>query len=465
MTTTSEAIIAVATGWGAGDRAVIRLSGPGTHALCERLFDRIPRTANAIIATRFRLTEALSLPCLLIRFNAPHSYTGEDSAEIILPGNPLLLERVVARLIAQPSVREAHPGEFSARAYLNGKMTIAQAEGVAALIASSSEEQLTAANALMSGQTGKRHRDWADRAATLLALVESGIDFTDQEDVVPIAPSLLALKLDALISAIHNELGAAAGSERLSGLARVALVGPPNAGKSTLFNALLGRPRAMVSPIAGTTRDAIVEPLDLSRAVSAGPTVELVDLAGLDVGIGSASSEADRASQHQARRELERADVLVLCDPLGRFAFDASLPTGRPIVRVRTKADLLLVAPPESMAQDTDRTSVPQTLIGVCALDGWNLGVLRRAIADAACTTRNTGGAWMLPRHRRALTSACTGLLAARTALDPAARALAHPELIAGELRTALDHLGELVGAISPDDVIGRVFATFCVGK
>ena len=180
MATPSEAIIAVATGWGAGDRAVIRLSGPGTHALCERLFDRIPRTANAIIATRFRLTEALSLPCLLIRFNAPHSYTGEDSAEIILPGNPLLLERVVARLIAQPSVREAHPGEFSARAYLNGKMTIAQAEGVAALIASSSEEQLTAANALMSGQTGKRHRDWADRAATLLALVESGIDFTDQ---------------------------------------------------------------------------------------------------------------------------------------------------------------------------------------------------------------------------------------------------------------------------------------------
>ena len=460
-----ETIAAVATGWGRSDRAVIRLSGPGTHSLCEQLFDPIPRIGGSIIASRFRLTDTLGLPCLLIRADAPRSYTGEDCTEIILPGNPLLLERVAARLIGRPNVREAHPGEFSARAYLNGKMTIAQAEGVAALIAACTEDQLTAAHALISGRTGERHRDWSDRALTLLALVEAGIDFTDQEDVIPIAPSLLVSRLDALIAEMDVELGAGSGAERPTGLPRVALVGPPNAGKSTLFNALLGHARAMVSPVAGTTRDAIVEVLDLSREVSGGPALELVDLAGLDASVGAPAGDVDREAQLHARREIERADVILLCDPLGRFTFDAALPTGCPIVRVRTKADLPQVTHPECNEQTTGGTPVPRSLIGVCALDGWNLGVLRRAIADATSSSRPADGAWMLPRHRRALASSRSGLLAARQGIQPAARSLSHPELVAGDLRHALDHLGELVGVISPDDVIGRVFATFCVGK
>lgn len=463
MATPSEAIIAVATGWGPSDRAVIRISGPGTHALCARLMNQIPSAGGEVISTRLRLTSALQLPCVLLRYDAPSSYTGEDSAEILLPGNPLLLERVSARLLSEPGLREAQPGEFSARAYLNGKMTIAQAEGVAALIAAGTEDQLAAAHALMSGRTGERHRAWTDAAATLLALVEAGIDFTDQEDVVPIAPALLAARLDALINEIHADLGANAGIERQAGLARVALIGPPNAGKSTLFNALLGRARAMVSPVAGTTRDAIVETLDLSRDLPGGPSVQLVDLAGLDSSIGAASGAVDRQAQSQAMRELERADVLVLCDPLGRFTFDAWVPFGRPIVRVRTKADLPLLDTSEAAGRSGWRVS--RQSIGVCSLDGWNLDVLRRAIADAAWSTRDTGGAWMLPRHRRALASALARLIAARQRLDPAAHALSHPELVAGELRAALDDFGELVGAISSDDVIGRVFATFCVGK
>lgn len=460
-----ERIAAVATGWTPSDRAVIRLSGSGTHALCEQLFTSIPTSGGMIVRASFRLTEALLLPCLLMRFDGQRSYTGEDSAEIVLPGNPLVLERVMGRLLAVPNVREAQPGEFSARAYLNGRMTLAQAEGVAALIAAGTEDQLAAASSLMRGRTGERHRAWADRAATLLALVESGIDFTDQEDVVPIAPALLAARLDAIIAEMLVELGSASGAERATGLPRVALVGPPNAGKSTLFNALLGRRRAMVSPVAGTTRDAIVETLDLSRDVSGGPFVELVDLAGLDAGIVATSGIVDQHAQRQARGELQRADVLVLCDPLGRFGFDAVVPAGRSSLRVRTKADL----PRMSVARVSEQgMGVPPVLrneIGVCALDGWNLAVLRRAIADAATATRDSGGTWMLPRHRRALTAACEGLMAARAALNPATPSLGHPELIAGDLRPALDHLGELVGEISPDDVIGRVFATFCVGK
>ncbi len=461
----SECIAAVATGWTRSDRAIIRLSGPGTHALCEHFFSSIPSTGGTIVQTSFRLTDSRLLPCLLVRFDAPRSYTGQDSAEIIVPGNPLLVERVVARLLAQPGVREAQPGEFSARAYLNGRMTIAQAEGVAALIAAGTEDQLAAASALMSGRTGERHRAWADRAATLLALVESGIDFTDQDDVVPIAPALLATKLDALIAELHAELGSTSGAERAPGLPRVALVGPPNAGKSTLFNALLGRRRAMVSPVAGTTRDAIVETLDLSRDVSGGASVELVDLAGLDASIVTTSARVDLHAQQQARDELQRADVLVLCDPLGRFGFDAIVPAGRAVLRVRTKADLPLVDIASESNQGADGTPVPRNEIGVCALDGWNLSILRRAIADASSRCGDSRGVWMLPRHRRALSAACDGLSAARAAMSPDAPSLAHPELIAGDLRLALKYLGELVAEISLDDIIARVFATFCVGK
>lgn len=448
-------IAAVASGWGRSPRAIIRLSGPGTNELCNRLFDPSPIAGGQMALARFRLTDTLLLPCLLIRSDAPRSYTGEDAAEMVVPGNPALLERITARLCAEPGVREAGPGEFSARAYLSGRITLDQAEGVAALIAAQNDQQLAAAKSLMEGQTGSTYRAWTEEVATLLALVEAGIDFTDQEDVVPISPASLAARLSRLTSAIRGTLGAAAGAEQLSALPRVVLVGRPNAGKSTLFNALLGRRRAITSPVAGTTRDAIVETLDLAPAVPCGSAVQLVDLAGLDA---ATSGEVDRQAQARAQEEIVRADILLLCDAAGRFDLPAPGRPNRPIIRVRTKADLPLA------------TSDGNDAIGVCALDGWQLGVLRRAIADAAWAASGSGSpgaAWLLPRHRRSLAAACERLDAAHHAANVlgAAHALDHPELIAGDLRAALDELGELVGHISPDDVIGRVFATFCVGK
>jgi tRNA modification GTPase len=434
---------------------VIRLSGPGTLDLCTTLFQCVPQAGNTVAATRFLLADGLPLPCLLIRYDGPRSYTGEDAAEILVPGNPSLLERVMARLIAQPGVREAQPGEFSARAYLNGRMTIEQAEGVAALIAAGTEDQLSAAALLMNGRTGERYRVWADEAATLLALVEAGIDFTDQEDVVPIPPRELARRIGTLAAVIRAHLGTKAGAEQDPLAPRVVLVGPPNAGKSTLFNALLGRRRAIVSPLAGTTRDAIAEDMDLSRDVPCGPLVTLVDLAGLDESFAQMGGEIDRQTQRQAHSEIRRASVLVLCDPNGRFEGPNPSTPGTPSIRVRTKSDV-----PHT------RSSAPRDdAIGVCALDGRNLGVLRRAIADAAWGSPDARGAWLMPRHRRALAAACDRLESTLAAVAPDARSLASPELVAGELRGAVDHLGELVGDISPDDIIGRVFATFCIGK
>jgi tRNA modification GTPase len=388
-------------------------------------------------------------------FAAPRSYTGEDAAEVQVPGNPTLVERVVLDMTSREGVRLANPGEFTARAYLNGKLTLDQAEGVAATIAATNEEQLVAARSLLEGRAGAEYRRWAEELTTLLALVESGIDFTDQEDVVPIAPVALLSRINALRREVGAHLGHAGGREAAGALARVALVGRPNAGKSTLFNALLGRKRAVTSPLSGTTRDVLAEELDLGRDVPGASAVLLEDLAGLDPDFHGDGSVSAREAQLAASRAAADADVLLWCDPVGRF--DAGgLPVGASrakVIRVRTFGDQPRTAG-EPSRED----------IAVCALDGWHLAVLRRAIVDAATSSRAAGVAALLPRHRRAMGEAMGSLADAAGSVGAGPR-LRNPELTATGLRGALDSLGELVGQISPDEVLGRVFATFCVGK
>lgn len=460
-------IAAAASGWTPArrsPRALIRLSGPEVPGLLARLLRPAPARPWTIARAALRLTDTLDLPVLAARFDPPRSFTGEAMAELVIPGNPILIERVLARLSAQPGVREAGPGEFSARAFLNGKLTLSQAEGVAAVIAAAGEQDLSAAESLMSGRTGERYRDWVDELANLLALVEAGIDFTDQEDVVPIAPGELRRRAERLHAEIRAYLGRESGAEQPRLAPRAVLIGPPNAGKSTLFNALLGRKRAVESPLAGTTRDALVEELDLSadaHVPGAGGVVLLIDLPGLDE---SPTAGPDLAAQAAAAEEIRRADIFVVCRPAdGPLASAAAATTSflaepatseraRPVIRVTTKADL-----PHA---DDDEGA-----IGVCALDGWHIGVLRRAIADATWAERDAGAAFLLPRHRQSLHAVRERLEAAIGQVDPRASSLEFPETLAGDLRSALDALSELTGDISPDDIIGRVFATFCVGK
>jgi tRNA modification GTPase len=431
---TGDTITALASPPGRSARALIRISGPGTRDLLVHACESLPPTRLA--AARFRLTDSLSLPVLLLTARAPRSYTGEDTAEILLPGNPTLVDRVLARLTSIPGVRLATPGEFTARAYLNGKLTLDQAEGVAATIAAQNEDQLASARELLSGTAGERYRAWAEEVATLLALVEAGIDFSDQDDVVAIAPAELASRLQILMATIEAHVGSRAGAEARSTLPRVVLAGDPNAGKSTLFNALLRRHRTVVSPIAGTTRDVIEEELDLSQDLPGAGIVLLADMAGLEAsvcGIGAIARE-------HALRAIANADVVLHCDPAGRFP---PLRTNAVVIRVCTKAD----QPGGREAGD----------VPVCALDGWNLFVLRRAVADAACAGSAQAAAAVLPRHARALSEAASRIRDAEGA--------GSPELVAGSLRSALDALGEVTGRISPDDVIGRIFSTFCIGK
>jgi tRNA modification GTPase len=391
-------------------------------------------------------------------FVGPASYTGEDSAELILPGNPDVVRRVLDDLTAHAGVRHAGPGEFSARAFLNGKLTLEQAEGVAATISARTAAELDAARALLAGTRGTHYLSLADRLTTLLALTEAGIDFTDQEDVVAISPADLARGIASLCSDIATDLGGPTAAESRQVVPSVVLAGSPNAGKSTLFNALLGRARAVVSPTAGTTRDILAEPLALADVGSGGTHVLLSDLAGIDSGPGV--SAIDERARDVARQAIKDADVIIHCDPSGRFTPLGD--TGQAhVIRVRTKGDLPAprIGDHESIA---DRRVLP-----VCALDGWGLDALKRAIADGAWGAASTTSNAVLPRHRLALRRSLDGLRAAEAAIGSqvSRRSLTNPETVAASLRTGLDALEEIAGRISPDDVLGRVFATFCIGK
>jgi tRNA modification GTPase len=464
----SSTIIAVATGHAPSPRSLVRISGEHTRAALACLvpdmqqLDAGAHVVRIVVPGAAREDAPVELPARVLMFVAPRSYTGEDAAELQLVGQTSIVARVMNTLCAHEHgrVRPALPGEFTARAVLRGKLRPDQAESVQALIVAASQSQLRAADRVLSGESGAAYRALADELATALALVEAGIDFTDQDDVVAIAPSELLRRVTGVARTIEAMLGPTPATAAPTHTPRVALAGAPNAGKSTLFNALLGRERTVVSSVAGTTRDIVEEPLDLRGSVAGvcdSAAVTLVDIAGMD-DHAHAAGHVDAMAQRAASDAVRHADVLVWCDPTGAFAPPPWPDHSATIIRVRTKADIPAM----------DAPAAPQHL-GVCALDGWNLGALRRAIADAAFsqTSHAQGSATLLPRHARHLAAAHAALERVRTSLArrPDAAQLDHPEIAAGALREALDELGQITGAIAPDDIIGRIFATFCIGK
>jgi tRNA modification GTPase len=445
---TGGTIVARASSAGPSPRAILRLSGSDTPGALAHILTKPIDTPGAHRA--FIKLGSHDLACAVIRFAPGRSYTGEAGAEIQIPGSPHLIDRVIASLLEIENVRLANPGEFTARAYLSGRLTAEQAEGVMAVIAAHNDAELDASRKLLSGETGREYAQIADEIAACLALVESGIDFVEEEDVVAITRGELTRRLRALIRHLDTLTSDRAGREHRGAEARVVLAGPANAGKSTLFNALLGRERAVTSETAGTTRDAIAEPLDLGPGEA---TVTLIDIAGLDASL-TRGSPIDARAQAMARETIESCDVVVLCDPGGAFEAPGLDLAGKSILRVRTKGDLA--------------TGEPTADLRVCALDGWNLQALKRAIADATLASSSAGAdaSAVLPRHARALTATRAHLETAHATVEAGTgETLNDPELTASALRVALDETAELAGEISPDDVLGRIFASFCIGK
>ena len=460
MFNTSDTIVAAASPPGRSLRGIVRLSGAGVAAL---LAQRITLQNGDPLPWKRGLARARmcfgdrSLPVLALCAPGPRSYTGEDSAELQLPGNPFLLQSIVdtfiqtGRSIDVP-VRRAEGGEFTARAFFNGRLSLTEAEGVNATITAQSDAELRAAHLLTGGQLGQFAHQCADNLADALALVEAGIDFTDQEDVVAITPADLHQRLINLRDAIHQQLDRAVGMEQLRAIPWVVLTAKPNAGKSTLFNALLGRRRVVVSDVPGTTRDVIAEPMTIDTD-GGRAEIMLVDLAGED----ETQTTINEHMQAAARDAVQRAELIVHCVEPGELPIETTL-DHTPRLVAYTKADQ-----PDAHRADTN-THV------VSAERGTGLDELRNAIAEqlAGRAVSLAGDVMALqPRHESAMREAESHLLQAIDLVEPMReqRSLEKTELIAAAMRAALDELAGLAGDITPDDVLGRVFASFCVGK
>tara|TARA_Y100001933_G_scaffold262971_1_gene322757 strand:- start:105651 stop:106982 length:1332 start_codon:yes stop_codon:yes gene_type:complete len=443
MTTDSSTIIAVSSAPGQSLRGLIRLSGPESWQMVRQL--------GAVLDSPRRLTpthilfDSRKLPCLVLGFRGPASYTGQDLVELQLPGNPALLDQVIHRLI-QHGARMADAGEFTFTAYLAGKLDLTQAEGIAATIHATSQAQLQAARLLRLGNLGTFSHQLVEALATALALVEAGIDFTDQDDVVAITPAQLVERLTDINKQLKDLLANARSWGALEALPRVVLVGPPSVGKSTLFNALLGKQRAVTHEQAGTTRDILAEPMLLQRADGSKVEVMLMDIAGLD----DARNALDSDIQEAARQTMDQADVMI---HLGKCE------AAEHIIRVRPKMD-----------QPSKHESAHKDVLPISAHTGMGLEQLKKQILSKLGNRGVSIAAEKLalqPRHELALKETCTAIDDALTRVLPQKNqhALDDLELIAGLLRDALDHLASLGGEMTPDDIIGRVFATFCVGK
>jgi tRNA modification GTPase len=441
-----EVIVAVASAPGRSASLVVRASGPEATDVLRRVDSRTPAgpMRRGVRAGELELPIG-RLPCVVLTMPGPASYTGEDSFELLVPGHPALGEIVARALEAAGFARRASPGEFTLRAFGSGRLTLEQAEGVAATIAARTDAELRAAALLRAGVVGRGADAAAEAVADLLALVEAGIDFTDQEDVVAITPTDLGIGIDRVIESLRPMLQGAISMERLECAPWVVLCGAPNAGKSALFNALLGRARAVVADVAGTTRDALVEPWRFDGPD--GPTeVLLVDAPGLD---GSVHG-LDALGQRMREEAMRRACVRIECSPEGVSV----QPTDPTWIRVQTQADRASFRAAEGW-------------LATSAVTGRGLDALRARVAGAVlglAAPASGEGVVLAERHRLLLREALSHLEAARAAVG-SGRTQAHPELVAAAMHGALESLGGIAGRIAPDDILGRIFGRFCVGK
>jgi tRNA modification GTPase len=443
----SECIAAIATAPGRGGIGVVRISGPNLSPLAAALGGREPQARIAQFA-RFRDgSGGLIDEGLLLYFPAPHSFTGEDVIELQGHGGPVVMQMLLARCL-ELGARLAEPGEFTRRAFLNGKLDLAQAESVADLIEASTAAAARSAVRSLTGSFSREVQGLCERLIDLRMLVEATLDFPD-EDV----DFLVEAKAFERIEVVAAELRAILDRARQGSLLRnglhVVLVGQPNVGKSSLLNRLAGEERAIVTDIAGTTRDALRETIQIE-----GIPLHIIDTAGLR----DTTDEVERIGIARTWQEIERADVVVrLVDVRAGLtdadaAIDARLPAGVERITVFNKVDLLGRQP-----ERTEDAAGISLYLSAKADQG--IGLLRDELLRVAGWHRH-GEDVILARERH-LIALREALARVEAALD-ARHAL---ELMAEELRLAQEAVNEITGEFTPDDLLGVIFSRFCIGK
>ena len=445
--TPRDTIAAVATPRGEGGVGVIRVSGVAAAAIARALLGREPVPRHAHYCA---IADASGAPIdrgLLLYFKAPRSYTGEDVVELQTHGSPVVLRLLLARLV-ELGARHARPGEFSERAFLNGKLDLAQAEAVADLIASSSETAARAALRSLEGEFSRRVRALAAAIVRLRVWIEAAIDFPEEEIDFLSAPELRA-DLAAARTDLAALLDGARRGVRLADGLHVVIVGPPNAGKSSLLNALAASERAIVTEIPGTTRDVLRETIEID-----GIALTLVDTAGLR----ESPDVVEREGIRRARAELERADVALLVTDTDVAGTDvaslAGVPPGARRIVVHNKIDLRDgTAHRERRAGDVHLWLSAKTGAGVELLHAELRSLASGESGDGAWTAR--------ARHVAALENARTHLAAAESALIERNAG----ELAAEELREVAHALGGITGEFTSENLLGAIFGSFCIGK
>lgn len=447
-----DPIAAIATAPGRGGIGVVRISGQDLRALARTLLGRAPTPRHAHFLPFNDAQGAAIDEGIAIFFDAPRSYTGEDVLELQGHGGPAVLRRLLARCLEagrEQGLRLAEPGEFTRRAFLNERLDLAQAEAVADLIEASSEAAARGAIASLSGKFSGEINALAERIIQLRLLVEATLDFPEEE-----IDFLEKYQARGTLAGITATLDTLLAQTRQGAILReglhVVLAGRPNVGKSSLLNALAGEDVAIVTDIAGTTRDKVVQQIHLD-----GVPLHIVDTAGLR----ETADTVERLGISRSWAEIEKADVILHLRDAREpdVALDAEIAARRhsrtPVLAVLNKADLLAEWPHD----------LPQDTLAVSARTAQGLDVLRTTLLSLAGWTPGGESPWLArERHVRALELAREHLTVAEQHAAQDDRVL---DLFAEELRLAHEALGEITGQFSSDDMLGRIFSSFCIGK
>jgi tRNA modification GTPase len=461
MTQSADTIFALSSGRPPAAIAVVRISGPQARAALEAVAGRVPEPRRAgLTLVRDPQTGEPIDQALVLWFPAPHSETGEDTVELQLHGGRAVVAAVLGALAELPGLRLAEPGEFTRRAFENGRLDLTRVEGLADLIYADTEVQRRQALRQLQGLLGETAETWRTRLIESIALVEAGIDFPDEGDV---PPNLLGPAVDAaqqILTEIEKALADNQRGERLRDGLVVAIAGPVNAGKSSLLNRIARREAAIVSPIAGTTRDIIEVHLDLE-----GYPVTLLDTAGI-------RTSEDPVEQEGVRRALERATAADLVLWVVDIAAEDELALDNvaqqfpetPKWLVRNKVDL--IGEPKPSKPTLLASSIGYRPFAISAKSGAGVDELLHKLTQHARTYLGAAEPALVTRqrHRRALVETVEALTRAVAEARTEAKT-GREDIIAEELRLAARALGRLTGRVDVEDILDVIFRDFCIGK